>query len=121
ERLLAAGGVKLAPNGDSAGEPELLSYRPRRRAVLGLASHIVKIYASEEDFTAAASALRRVTNLSVLPTARCAAVLPDLSLTAQRRLAGQPPAPSSDLAAETGRMLRALHRAPFADLTPLPA
>ncbi|MDQ1533328.1 MAG: ATP-binding cassette, subfamily bacterial [Actinomycetota bacterium] len=119
-RSLKAAGVRLVPNGDAGGEPELLSYRPRRRAVLGLGSHIVKIYAGEGDFVAAAAALRRVSGLPVVPTARCAAVLPELALTAQPRLDGLPPLPSSDIAAETARMMRTFHDAHFTDLTPLP-
>src|SRR5688500_221327 len=79
-RLLDAAGVKLR---DAGGEPELLAYKPRRRAVLRIGPHVLKIYAKEEEFNAAAAGLRAAGGIRKLRTAKLPGRLRERLVTGQ--------------------------------------
>jgi hypothetical protein len=91
------------------GEPALLSYRPRRRAVLRHGDHVLKTYSSEADFHRAFLGLRMSSGLSSLPTACLEAALPDLRLTSQTLLRGSPPSHAPAIVRETAQVVRELH------------
>jgi aminoglycoside phosphotransferase (APT) family kinase protein len=94
------------------GEEEvgLLAYKPRRRATLRLDGHVVKLYASGEDFRTAAAALLGGHRLAV-PTATAAGVAADLRATAQVVVEGRSVDPAST-AGDAGALLATLHRDP---------
>jgi ATP-binding cassette, subfamily B, bacterial len=92
-------------------EPAILSYRPRRRAVLRLGDHVLKVYATEEDFRAAIQGLLAGPNLPTVPTARFEAALPRLRLTAQSLLGGSPTRHDHATLVATSVLLRDLHAA----------
>jgi ATP-binding cassette subfamily B protein len=110
-RLLAeleAAGVSL---GDIGGEPATLSYRPRRRAVLSVGEHVLKIYAKQEDFAAATAGLRAAGGLQRVRTPTLEGDLPARLLTVQPRLLGSPPSRAADVAREAGELLCELQAA----------
>jgi ABC-type multidrug transport system fused ATPase/permease subunit len=93
---------------DLDGEPELLRYRPRHRAVLRWGAHVLKAYATKHNFDAAVAALRV---RSPLRTAAFEAALPDLRLTMQRRLPGAGPDDAVQVAGEAGEAVARLQDA----------
>jgi ATP-binding cassette subfamily B protein len=93
------------------GEPELLRYRARHRAVLRWGAHVLKAYATKARFDAAVAALRV---RSPLRTAAFEAALPDLRLTMQRRLVGAGPDDAVQVAAEAGKAVARLQGARLA-------
>jgi len=104
------------------GEPRVLAYKPRRRAVLGIAGHVLKAYAQEDRFRAALAGLRATSGVSVVPAPAFEAALPDLRLTVQAALGGFAPPHTAALAREAGAVLRDLRRLPAGDMKPaLPA
>jgi hypothetical protein len=105
---LEAAGVSL---GEVGGDPVTLGYRPRRRAVLGVGDHVLKIYAKNEDFTAATANLLTATSLPGTRTAAFAGCLPGRLLTVQLLLSGSPPARPADVAVKAGELLRELQAA----------
>jgi Phosphotransferase enzyme family len=96
---------------DLDGEPELLRYRPRHRAVLRWGAHVLKAYGTRHGFDAAVAALRV---RSPLRTAAFEAALPDLRLTMQRRLAGAGPDNPVDVAGAAGEAVARLQHSPLA-------
>jgi thiamine kinase-like enzyme len=106
-RLLEAAGVRA---GDIVGEPAMLAYKPRRRVVLRIAGHILKIYAKEEEFAAAAAGLRAAGGMRRVRTAKMQAELPTRLATVQPALSGKRPSQPADIALEAGELLRDLHR-----------
>jgi ATP-binding cassette subfamily B protein len=97
-------------NGAEAPEhPRLLAYKPRRRAVLRLGDHVLKIYTTASDLRAAEIAQRAASSLESVPTARLEAVLPELRLTAQSLLRGRPFVRGP---AAAGEVLARLHASP---------
>lgn len=94
------------------GEPEsqLLSYKPRRRATLAVDGHVVKLYAADDAFRAAATALLAGPRLPV-PTAQPAGIATRWRITAQVRLDAVPVTDPVAAGAEAGALLRALHGA----------
>ncbi len=98
-------GVGVGP-----AEPVLLNYKPRRRAVLRLGRHVIKVYAGEGDFQRAARGLAAADGLRHVPSASCEAVIPDLSTTVQSLLRGQPPIDPLDVSVTAGRLVAELHR-----------
>jgi hypothetical protein len=112
---LAAHGV--ATDGD---DPTMLAYRPRRRAVEGLGSHVVKIYAAQLDFDRAVQGLTSAAGIAGVPTPALEAVLPDLRLTVQMRLPEATSGSAVDVATEAGRLLAAFHASPVDGLEALP-
>lgn len=104
------------PLGEHAEPPELLSYKPRRRAVLGIGGtngngpgYVVKVYADPVAFRAAAQALLTAPRLQV-PTPGPAGIDADRNVTVQRRLAGAP-ADAVCEAEVAGDLARRLHGA----------
>jgi energy-coupling factor transporter ATP-binding protein EcfA2 len=102
---------------DLDGEPVLLRYKPRARAVLRWGEHVLKAYGSRAAFDAAVTGLRTE---GPLATAAFEAALPDLRLTMQRRVSGTGPASAADVAAEAGEALARLQRAPLEELPEAP-
>jgi hypothetical protein len=102
---LEAAGVSL---GELDGDPATLSYRPGRRAVLRVGEHVLKIYAENEDFTAATANLLAAASLRGIRTAAFEGSLPGRLVTVQPLLSGSPPARPADVALEAGELLREL-------------
>jgi hypothetical protein len=105
ERLTAAG-AKLAVD---VGRTHLLGYKPRRRAVLRLDAHVLKIYAGEREFTRAVRGLEAAASLRSLRTPPLEGALSELRLTAQPLQLGHPPPAALDAAREAGELLAAIH------------
>jgi hypothetical protein len=116
-RLLRSSGVDVASDGDG---PAILAYKARRRAVLSLDGHVIKIYAGATDFENAVIGLDVSGRLdeTVVPAAE--AVLPALQLTCQTLLAGKPPQGHHAAASAAGSALAAVHRLPPTGLRPFP-
>jgi phosphotransferase family enzyme len=107
---LGAAGVTL---GDVSGDPARLAYTPRRRAVLRVGDHVLKLYAKIEDFATATNAnLLAATSLRGIRTAAFEGYLPARLVTVQSLLSGSPPARHADVALETGELLRELQARP---------
>ena len=102
------------------GEPLLLRYKPRSRAVLRWGEHVLKAYGDRGAFEAALAGLRTAAADGPLPTAPFEAALPDLRLTMQRCLTGELPGDATDVAAEAGEAVARLQRAALEDLRPAP-
>jgi ABC-type multidrug transport system fused ATPase/permease subunit len=98
-------GVDIAASGPG---PRLLGYEPRRRAVVRLDEHVIKIHAEERSFEAAAGALERMSRLEGVRTARGEGVLDELQLTCEAMLSGERADPLRDAEA-AGSLLAALH------------
>jgi hypothetical protein len=105
---LEAAGVNL---GEVGGDPVTLGYRPRRRAVLRVGEHVLKIYAKNEDFAVATANLVAAASLPGIRTAAFEGYLPGRLLTVQPLLSGSPPARPADVALEAGELLRELQAA----------
>jgi hypothetical protein len=104
-RLLAelvAGGASLR---DVSGDPATLGYRPRRRAVVRVGEHVLKIYARQEDFAAAIAGLLAAGGLEGLRTPALEGDLPARLVTMQRLLSGSPPSRAAAVAKEAGELL----------------
>jgi hypothetical protein len=115
-RRLSAAGVSVPRD---AGEPALLGYKPRRRAVTRLGEHVLKFYASGREFAAAAAALRAASELDSPVTPRFKGALPRLRLTVQSWIAGTPMvAFAGDTPSRAGAALRALHESAPRGLEP---
>lgn len=95
----------------------LLAYKPGRRAVLRFDGLVLKVYAAQGQFEAAAAALRSGFVTRVASTPACEAVLDPLRMTAQSAVAGAPVA-SLEAAAEAGKFLRELQQSELRRLTP---
>jgi hypothetical protein len=113
QRLQAAG----VPMPRSEAGVRLLSYEPRRRAVLLLDDHVLKVYAESDDFGAALSGFEAASQLEGVATPRCEASLKDLQLTCQPYLRGQQPA-AETVAGDAGALLAALHASRVQGLLP---
>ncbi|MGH2715250.1 MAG: ABC transporter transmembrane domain-containing protein [Thermoleophilaceae bacterium] len=105
DQRLRSAGVRL--NGP-AGEPSLLAYKPRRRAVVRLDRHVLKYYASQRAFEGALAGLRASSGLSV-PTPGWEAGIPDLLLTVQPHVSGPAFASPAAAAGVAGAVLARLH------------
>jgi Phosphotransferase enzyme family len=102
---LEAAGVNL---GEVGGDPATLGYRPRRRAVLRMGEHVLKIYAKNEDFAAATANLLATASLRGIRTAAFEGCLPGRLVTVQPLLSGSLPARPADVALKAGELLREL-------------
>ena len=102
---LQAAGVDIAAGGEG---PRFLGYEPRRRAVLRLDGHVVKVHADERRFAAAVAAVERTTALDQVPTSTSEGVLDELQLTCEALLTGAAADPLGD-AASAGAILASLH------------
>lgn len=90
-------------------EPELLRYWPRRRAVLRVGSHILKLYRDQRDFEEALHALRLARKLSLVPTPRYEGRLKARQVTVQQWLPGGSPSLGPAGSEPAGRVLADLH------------
>lgn len=115
--LLRSAGVDIAPSG---GEPGVLAYKARRRAVLRVDGHVVKVYAGAGDFENAVLGLGAAERLPELVAPQEEAVLPSFQLTCQTLLAGSPPCGPHAAARAAGAVLAALHEGAHRDLRPFP-
>jgi Phosphotransferase enzyme family len=88
----------------------LLSYRPRRRAVVRMGDRVLKAYGSDTQFASATAGLRVGSALPGIATPPVEAVLEPLRVTVQTALDGERPR-SLDAAHEAGALLRGLHEA----------
>jgi Phosphotransferase enzyme family len=111
---LEAAGVSLGEVGD---EPATLAYRPRRRAVLRVGAHVLKLYAKNEDFAAATANLLAAAGLRGIRTAAFEGHLPGRLVTVQPLLSGSRPSRPADVALEAGKLLRELDAARDAGLS----
>jgi hypothetical protein len=105
---LEASGVIM---GEVGGEPATLGYRPRRRAVLRMGEHVLKIYARNDVFAVATANLLAAGRLGRIRTAAFEGSLPRRLVTVQRLLAGSPPARPGGVALAAGELLRELQTA----------
>jgi ABC-type multidrug transport system ATPase subunit len=106
-RLREAGATSIECNGD----PALVGYKPRGRAVLRLRRHVLKAYGRARQYESALAGLMAASTSDVLRTGRFEAALPELRLTAQRCVAGTRPEAAGDVAGESGELLAALQSA----------
>ena len=107
-RQLRSVGVSIPVSGK---EPARLAYKPRRRAVVALGGHVLKCYAKDADFAAAAAALQASSTLRPVTVPRFEGVLPSQRVTAQSLLPGRPVAGADEAASAAGSLLAALHAA----------
>ena len=101
---LEAAGVSFG----EVGDPVTLGYRPRRRAVLSVGEHVLKIYSRNENFAAATANLLAAAELGSIRTAAFEGCLPARLITVQPLLSGSVPARSADVALKAGELLREL-------------
>lgn len=89
----------------------LLAYVPGRRATLGVRPYVVKTYADDREFRAAATAMRLLADGADLPTPPAVAVLPLHRATLQRHVEGSATdvRGALDAAVPAGRILARLH------------
>jgi ATP-binding cassette, subfamily B, bacterial len=107
--LLAGAGISV-PSSDE--EPERLAYKPRRRAVLRVDGHILKLYRRESEFEQALAGQRHASSLRGLPVPRLEAVLRDRLITVQSLLPGAALPGAEAAAADAGALLSLLHASP---------
>ena len=113
--LIAAAGVDVG----SETRPELVGYKPRRRAVFRLGHHFVKLYGTQELFARSVHNLRAANTLPIR-TARLEAALPELRIQVQSLLEGRQPDGPDAAAAEAGPLLTILHGARLEGLRAAP-
>jgi ATP-binding cassette subfamily B protein len=94
---------------DSTAEPERLAYKPRRRAVLRLDGHVVKLYRAASELEQAVAGQSAASSLTAIRAPRLEAVVEKRLMTVQSSLAGQPVADPCLAAVEAGELLAALH------------
>jgi ABC-type multidrug transport system fused ATPase/permease subunit len=102
---LEAAGARVDPEWPSA---TVLAYKPRRRAVLRAGGDVVKFYAKEDEYAAAAHGLRASAHLGNVPAPAPGGVLASRRVTVQRFLPGRQPEPEH-AAEAAGRLLANLH------------
>lgn len=105
-RRLRWAGVSIPVTGK---EPAVLAYKPRRRAVLALNGHVLKCYASDDHFAAAATALGASAAFRSVLAPRFEGADATKRVTAQSRLPGRPVPASEETAASAGSLLATLH------------
>jgi Phosphotransferase enzyme family len=103
---LRAGGWEIA---DST-QPELLTYKPERRAVSRWDSVIMKTYARREDFEQASAGLALSTRIPGALAPSLVGSYPDALITVQRRIPGAHLDDEPRTRARLGTALAALHR-----------
>jgi aminoglycoside phosphotransferase (APT) family kinase protein len=91
---------------------------PRRRAVLRVGTHVIKLYAKPEDFVAAVIGLRAASSMQGVRTAALAGHSPARLITAQPLLAGSNPSSPTEIAMEAGELLRELQAVDATKLVP---
>jgi ATP-binding cassette subfamily B protein len=101
------------------GQPALLGYKPRARAVLRSNGHVLKAYGSQRRFEAALAGLCAAT-AGPVPTGTFAAASAELRLTAQRAVPGQRPDDAASVAEAAGALTAELQRMPRGGLPETP-
>jgi ATP-binding cassette subfamily B protein len=104
---LQAAGVAIGMSGERI---RLLGYEPRRRAVLRLDGHVLKIYAEEADFAAARAAFAWLDTLGGVRSPPCEGVVADIKLTSQAYVEGTKD-DALATAVDAGALLARLHGA----------
>jgi ATP-binding cassette, subfamily B, bacterial len=98
----------------------VLAYKPRRRAVVQTDGEVVKFYAKQEEYEAAARGLVASARLRGICSPAPVDVFPDRRLTVQRFLRGTQPKPE-EAAEAAGALLAELHGSNPGPLPGLPA
>jgi ABC-type multidrug transport system fused ATPase/permease subunit len=88
--------------------PERLAYKPRRRAVLRVDGHVVKLYRGEHEFERALAGQRAASTLRFVMAPRVEASSREWLITVQLLLSGRPVPSSASVAAEAGALLARL-------------
>jgi ATP-binding cassette, subfamily B, bacterial len=109
-RKLVAG-AGLAVNGTD-GEPERLAYKPRRRAVLRLDAHVLKLYRRTGEYQRALAGQQAASNLTSFAAPRLEAAFPGQLISVQSLLPGRAVPSASIVAVDAGALLALLHAAP---------
>jgi hypothetical protein len=107
--LLEEAGVRTRVAGEL---PRLVHFKPGRRGVLRFGDHYLKIYAEDDKFERAVAGMSAAAALPVR-SASCEATVPELRLTVQSFVEGEPPAGAREVASEAGAFLAVLHAAEF--------
>jgi hypothetical protein len=110
ERLVKAG-LDL----DADDVPRTVKHKPMMRGVLRLNDHFAKAFPDRDSYDESVRALELSASLP-FPTARCTALVPELMIAAQSRVAGERPGDPAEVAPQAGALLSVLHATPFADL-----
>jgi hypothetical protein len=107
--LLEEAGVRTRVAGEL---PRLVHFKPGRRGVLRFGDHYLKIYAEDDKFERAVAGMEAAAALPVR-SARLEATVPELRLTVQSFVEGDPPVGAREVAPEAGAFLAVLHAADF--------
>jgi ATP-binding cassette subfamily B protein len=105
-RLLRSAGLPIDGSGE---EPERLAYKPRRRAVLRIDDHVVRLYSRDGEFARALAGQRAASSLSSLAAPRLEAAFPDRLVSVHALLSGRAVTDPATVAAEAGALLGLLH------------
>jgi hypothetical protein len=118
-RQVARSGIPIDP---VTGPARTLLYRPGRRAVLRAGDVVLKAYAEDASFRAGIAGLRIAAGLGFGRGPQLHGALPDLRLTVQAAIGGEPVLRSRacDVAPIAGAMLGVLHEAHLPGLEPAP-
>jgi hypothetical protein len=95
--------------------PRTVKHKPMMRGVLRLNDHFAKAFPDRDSFDESVHNLELSASLP-FPTARCTAVIPELMIAAQSRVAGERPGDAAEVASQAGALLAVLHATPYADL-----
>jgi ABC-type multidrug transport system fused ATPase/permease subunit len=106
-QLIGAAGLAVEISDE---EPEQLAYKPRRRAVLRVDDHVVKLYRREAEFERAFAGQRAASTLRSLVVPRLEAVDRQHLVTVQSRLPGRALPDPESVANDAGALLALLHR-----------
>lgn len=109
-------GLRLPDPGGA--EPQLLAYKPRRRATMRLGGATVKLYAKADEYRAAIAGIAASASLDAAP--RLLAVDDALRATAQSWLDGAAPSDPFAVAQAAGTLAAAVHATPVDGLPPAP-
>jgi ATP-binding cassette, subfamily B, bacterial len=105
-KLLDAAGVAVER---SDADPERLAYKPRRRAVLRVDGHVLKLYRRRSEFERALAGQRTASALRSIVAPRLEAALMDRLVTVQSLLPGRVVPSAASVAADAGGVLALLH------------
>jgi ATP-binding cassette subfamily B protein len=95
----------------AAGEPAQLAYKPSCRAVVSQGRHVLKCYAKDTEFAAAAAALKAASTLESVVVPRFEGGLASERVTAETLLHGHAVDSPAEAAPAAGWLLAALHAA----------
>jgi hypothetical protein len=100
-------------------EPELVIYKPERRAVLRWGSVYLKCYARQEDYDHASKALAVASHLPGVTAPASPGDIAAARLTAQWEVIGTAPPPDAQWCRQLGTALASLHSSPIQDVPTL--